>query len=94
MNYFNQRTDELTAATPVHRVTSETGPMYLANSLNEFVPTSGILSMADALTDVGVPFELNMVPGTRHAKGYLDDVYDETVDFLKHHVLVEHVDAK
>ncbi len=36
--------------------------------------------------------ELNMVPGTRHAKGYLDDVFNETVDFLKRHVLVEHVD--
>lgn len=94
MNYFNQRTDELTAATPVHRVTSQTGRMYLANSLNEFVPTSGILTMADALTKAGVPFELNMVPGTRHAKGYLDDVFNETVDFLKRTVLVEHTDMQ
>lgn len=93
MNYFNQRTDELEAATPVHRVTEKTGPMYLANSLNEFVPTSGLLAMASALTDAQVPFELNMVPGTRHAKGYLDDVFNETVDFLQRHVLVEHVEV-
>lgn len=92
LNYFNQRTDELTAATPVHRVTSQTGQIYMANSLAEFVPTSGALAMASALTAAQVPYQLNFLAGHRHAKGYLDDVFDSTVDFLRRTVLVTHPD--
>lgn len=92
MNYFNQRTDELEQATPLHRINSKTGPLYLANSLDEFVPTSGALRVADALTEAKVPFELNFLTGSRHAKGYLDDVFDQTATFLQQHVLTEHED--
>lgn len=86
MNYFNQRTDQLTAATPVHRVTAQTGPLYLANSLHEFVPTSGVLTMAAALAQVKVPVEINLLPGSRHAKGYLDDVFAQSALFLKRYL--------
>ncbi|KRL22597.1 hypothetical protein FC98_GL002193 [Lentilactobacillus kisonensis DSM 19906 = JCM 15041] len=81
-NYFNGRTDQYEEATPVHRVTDKTGQMYLANSLNEFVPTSGVLDMAKALTDHQIPYQTRMIPGSRHAKGYLDDVWDDMVLFF------------
>lgn len=86
MNYFNQRTDQLKAATPVHRVTRHTGPMYLANSLNEFVPVSGVLTMAAALAQAQIPVATALLPGSRHAKGYLADVLIATTDFLKRYV--------
>lgn len=82
LNYFNQQTDDLKAATPVHRITTSTGPLFLANSLAEFVPTSGVLNLADALTTAQVPFTLTMLPGSRHAKGYLDDVTTQINAFL------------
>lgn len=82
-NYFNGHTDQYTAATPYKHVTASAGPMYLANSLNEFVPTTGLVSLVSALNKVQVPTISRFLPGSRHAKGYLDEVYDETVDFLK-----------
>lgn len=82
-NYFNGRTDQYEAATPYHRVTDHTGSMYLANSLNEFVPTSGVLMMADTLTAHQIPYTTRMLSGSRHAKGYLDDVWDDLAAFFK-----------
>ncbi|MFD1392884.1 alpha/beta hydrolase [Lacticaseibacillus jixianensis] len=69
-------------ATPAPRVTAQTGPLYLANSLNEFVPTSGLFQMGEAMSAAQVPFVLRTVVGSRHAKGYLDDVFDELNVFL------------
>ncbi|KRM30508.1 hypothetical protein FC83_GL001642 [Agrilactobacillus composti DSM 18527 = JCM 14202] len=85
-NYFNGRTDQYEAATPYHRVTDQTGPMYLANSLNEFVPTSGVLQLAQTLTAHNIPFTARMLTGSRHAKGYLGDVLDDTMNFLAQHI--------
>ncbi|GKT04162.1 alpha/beta hydrolase [Furfurilactobacillus sp. WILCCON 0119] len=82
-NYFDGQTDQYTAATPAKHVSQTAGPMYLANSLNEFVPTSGVIDLVRALNAVQVPTVSRFLPGSRHAKGYLDDVYDETLAFLK-----------
>lgn len=81
-NYFDDHQDEYAAGTPYHRVTDATGPMYLANSLNEFVPVSGVLTLTDTLVAHGIPVTSRFLTGTRHAKGYLEDVYDETLLFL------------
>lgn len=89
MNYFHERTDRLTEGTPVHRVSPKTGPVYLANSLNEFVPTSGVLTFTEAMVRNDVPVVAQFLSGSRHAKGYLDDVYDQTVQFLNHYLLEE-----
>lgn len=86
MNYFNQRTDQLTAATPVHRVTPQTGPLYLANSLAEFVPVSGVQAFAAAAVEAQVPVETAFLSGSRHGKGYLADVLPATMAFLKRYV--------
>ncbi len=70
------------AASVAPQVTSTTGPMYLANSLNEFVPTSGLFQMGAALGQHGIPFTLQTLPGSRHAKGYLSDVFPALQVFL------------
>lgn len=85
-NYFGGRSDQYVAATPSFRVSATTGPMYIANSLNEFVPSSGVLMMATALADKGVPFTVRFVKGTRHAKGYLNDVREEVLNFIARNI--------
>ncbi|MFD1432920.1 alpha/beta hydrolase [Lacticaseibacillus yichunensis] len=83
-NYFaEQSVANYHAATPSTRVTAETGPLYLANSLAEFVPSSGVLQMAAALTANQVPFTMRLLAGRRHAKGYLADVDADVVAFLQ-----------
>ena len=82
MNYFDGHADQLAAATPAPRVTGATGPMYLANSLTEFVPNSGVLAMANAFADAEVPFTLRLVPGTHHAKGYWNEVQEDVRQFI------------
>ncbi|WP_076657706.1 alpha/beta hydrolase [Lactiplantibacillus plantarum] len=82
LNYFDDTT-EFESGTPYHRVSETTGPMYLANSIDEFVPTSGVFKLAQTLVSYGIPVTTHFLPGTRHAKGYLEDVYDEIVLFLR-----------
>jgi acetyl esterase len=62
---------------------STSGPMYMASSIGEFVPPDGALAMQRALIDVGVESIVHVVPGTQHAKGYMDVVFDDSVAFLK-----------
>lgn len=86
-NYFDGTVpDQYQVATPSPRVTPQTGPLYMANSLNEFVPTSGVLQMAGELSANQVPFTVRMLSGTRHAKGYLADVDAEVVGFLQRYL--------
>lgn len=82
VNYFNGRTDQFEEATPSGHVTDTTGPMFLLNSLHEFVPTSGVIQLATALNEHQIPYSVRMLPGTRHAKGYLPDVSDDILRFL------------
>ncbi|KRK71067.1 alpha/beta hydrolase [Lacticaseibacillus nasuensis] len=75
LNYLADDPTMAHNATPAYHVTTTTGPLFLANSLHEFVPTSGMMQMAAALTAKRVPFTMQLLTGTRHAKGYLDDVW-------------------
>ena len=70
------------AATPAYHVTKTAGPMYLANSLNEFVPTSGVARLSEALGEAGIPHATRMIAGSAHGEGYLDQVFDSTTLFL------------
>jgi acetyl esterase len=72
----------LPAATPVNRAASTSGPIYLANSIGEFVPPDGALAMQRALMKVGVESIAHLIPGTQHAKGYMDIAFDSSVAFL------------
>lgn len=82
-NYLPDPAD-YAAATPANHVTATSGPLYLANSLNEFVPTSGVAQLSLALGAAGVPHVTRMLAGTRHGEAYLDDVFEATTAFLTH----------
>ena len=72
----------LREATPLTRVSNLSGPMYLANSMDEFVPADGALKLQKALLAAGVPSTVQLVPGTIHAKGYMPDAIHASLDFL------------
>jgi acetyl esterase len=72
----------LKEATPLTRVSPASGPMYLANSINEFVPAEGALKLQEALLNAGVPSTVQLVTGTEHAKGYMPHAIDASLNFL------------
>jgi acetyl esterase/lipase len=77
---------EAAAATPVHRVTASSGPMFLANSLAELVPAKEVSLMVAALIRAGVPVEAMVLPGSRHAEAYLADALPATLAFFARHL--------
>lgn len=80
-NYLPDRAD-YTPATPAKHVTSHSGPMYLANSLEEFVPASGVTQLSAALNAHSIPHVTRMLAGSRHGTAYLPDVFDDTLTFI------------
>ena len=72
----------LKEATPFTRVSAASGPIYMASSMNEFVPPEGALKLQSALLDTGVPSTVQLIPGTIHAKGYMPDAIDASLNFL------------
>lgn len=70
-------------ATPINRVTSACGPIHMCSSAAEFVPPNGAIEMQRALVKVGVESIVHVVPGTQHAKGYMEIVFDSSVAFLR-----------
>ncbi len=75
-----------TAASPISHVDRTDAPMLLANSEQEFVGLDHATSMDAALKAAGVPDQLVVFPGKRHAQGYDDDVFPQTVAFLRRYV--------
>lgn len=71
-------------ASPVCRVHSACGPIYLANSLDEIVPAAQPLRMQAALVHAGVPTTLQLLSGARHSYEYLNDAIDPTISFVQH----------
>lgn len=74
--------DLLKEATPLTRVSAKSGSIFMANSMDEFVPADGALKLQKALLDVGVPTTVQLVSGTLHAKGYMADAIDASLKFL------------
>lgn len=58
------------AASPVNHVDPSDAPIQLFNSTEEMIPAEQATSMAEALESAGVPHQLTLIPGDRHA--YLD----------------------
>ncbi len=73
---------EWDAASPYFHVDGGAAPTYIANSTDEIVSVEEAITMADALTGVGVPNQLRILEGTRHARAYEDDVWEESMAFL------------
>jgi acetyl esterase/lipase len=74
------------AASPISHVDRTDAPMLLANSEQEFVGLDHATRMDAALQDAGVPDQLVVFQGNRHAQGYDDDIFAQTVAFLQRYV--------
>jgi acetyl esterase/lipase len=85
-NLLGPDLDGLDVATPIGRVTPAAGPMLFANSLNELVPPEEALIAATVMMRAGVPTRTILFEGQRHAAGYIDDVFEETLRFLGHYL--------
>lgn len=83
LNYLKSDLSVAKAATPYHRVNPQTGSMMLVNSLQEFVPSSGVMKLSDQLVKFNIPVETIFLSGSQHAKGYLDQVWSHIMLFLE-----------
>ena len=83
LNYVGQDMERLKQADPVARVSNNSGPLFIANSLNELVPLSGVYKLQAALAEKGIPSENKLIKGTVHGEGYAEIAYQATVQFLK-----------
>ncbi|MDR3107983.1 MAG: alpha/beta hydrolase [Bifidobacteriaceae bacterium] len=85
-NLLGPGLDGLDVATPISRITPYTGPMFFANSMDELVPREEIMIAGAALAHAGVPVRTVLLEGQRHADGYIDDVFEESLRFLAHYL--------
>jgi hypothetical protein len=72
----------LPEATTVNRASAGSGPVYMVNSIGEFVPPDGAMAMQREFAKVGVESTVHLLPGTIHAKGYLDLAIGGSLEFL------------
>ncbi|HEY7781352.1 MAG TPA: alpha/beta hydrolase [Ktedonobacterales bacterium] len=71
------------AASPTSDVDPSDPPIFLANSDQEVIPLAQAQEMADRLRTAGVPYQLDIIPGTRHALDYTSVAWPPTVAFLR-----------
>jgi acetyl esterase/lipase len=73
-------------ASPVSHIDKSDAPMLLANSEHELVGLNHATTMDAALRAAGVTEQLVVFPGDRHAQGFADDIWPQTIAFLEQHV--------
>lgn len=74
-------------SSPVAHVDPGDPPMFLAGSVGEtMVPIDQVTAMRDALVANGVEADTAILPGTRHASAFGDDVWRESIQFLRDHL--------
>lgn len=83
LNYVAGNETLLAKADPLQRVSKTSGPLFLANSLNEFVPLSGVFNLQQALSREQIPTEVQLIPGSAHGEGYLSTAYPQSLLFVK-----------
>ena len=74
------------AASPITHVDPTDAALLLANSSDELVPVDQAQAMAARLDADGVANQLVIVPGRRHGRDLVDDVWPQTVAFLDHYL--------
>ncbi|MCI6584180.1 MAG: alpha/beta hydrolase [Mobiluncus sp.] len=75
-------TDRYKEGSPLHHVSVKSGPMFLANALNELVPAKEALDFSAALVQAGVPVTTRFVDENHHAKAYWREVQDDVLAFF------------
>ncbi|MDQ4096328.1 MAG: alpha/beta hydrolase [Actinomycetota bacterium] len=78
--------ERFAAASPIAHVDGTDAPLFLINSTEELVPRSQAVAMATRVEDLGAPTQLQIIPGTRHALDYRDEVWPQTDLFLQKHL--------
>ena len=73
-------------ASPITHVDPTDAPMLLANSSAELISVEHATHMDAALRAAGVPSQLVIFPGDRHAQFFGEDVWPQTVAFLGKYV--------
>lgn len=86
LNYVGQDQVLLQQADPLQRVSAESGPIFLANSLEELVPLSGVYKLQQSLAEQKVPSESKLIAGSQHGEGYADEVFANTLNFLQEYL--------
>ncbi|HEX9416996.1 MAG TPA: alpha/beta hydrolase [Gaiellaceae bacterium] len=74
-------------ASPITHVDRTDAPAFLANSLDEIVPVANATAMAERLRAVNVPTTVRLVPGSRHATAYAEDVWADTLSFFDRYLV-------
>lgn len=75
--------ERVAAASPLHQVDGHTPPVFLATGSEEFVPAAQAVALHDRLVELGVASQLVVIPGARHASAYRDEVWGDTIAFLR-----------
>jgi acetyl esterase len=73
-------------ASPINHVDRTDAPLFLINSTDELVPRTQAVAMASRIEDLGAVTQLQIIPGTRHALDYRDEVWPQTELFLAKHL--------
>ncbi|QBO36918.1 alpha/beta hydrolase [Periweissella cryptocerci] len=79
--------EKLVAATLYQRISKQSGPGLLANSMHEIVPAYEHQKVAQLLQEADVPVETILLAGNRHAEAYQEDALPATLAFLKRYLL-------
>ncbi|GAB6093136.1 alpha/beta hydrolase [Furfurilactobacillus curtus] len=85
LNYVNGDLDLLKKASLLNRITKTAGPMFIANSLDEIVPTDGILRLQQELTDQQIETTVQFVTGNRHGEAFMSHTQAATLAFFDDH---------
>ncbi|MDR0899903.1 MAG: alpha/beta hydrolase [Lactobacillaceae bacterium] len=90
-SYYRWLVENLTAngevsfsdASPYHRVNDNTKPLFMANSMDELVPVQEVGIVQKEFINHHVRIDTLVLPGSRHAEGYLVDAINPSLTFLK-----------
>jgi dipeptidyl aminopeptidase/acylaminoacyl peptidase len=68
----------------LYQIDSSDAPLFIAHSIDEFIPVAQAEVMIQALQDAGVTVESQLIPGRRHGVNYLDaTMWRDIVEFLR-----------
>jgi acetyl esterase len=78
--------DAWIANSPIDHLDQQTVPMLLVNSTHELMPLDQATAMAAKLQQVGIAHELKVLNGGKHASAFANQVWPETLAFLRQYL--------
>jgi acetyl esterase/lipase len=78
----NYVADKTTEADILKREITDVPPMYLVNSTDELVPFDTIYKLALKFSKTTNAIYTQMIPGSKHAKGYMKQAWNQTLSFF------------